>query len=78
MRLYFPGATYQNGKETNILRVYFGRRTLADALNQFQTWTDGGFRLSAAWIRVVEDGQEVSRYTVKRNKVSKNKYEWYV
>ena len=78
MRLYYPGATYQVNGETKTLRVYFGKCTINDALKKFQTWTDEGFRISAAWIRIVDDGNEVTRATVKRKKISKNKYEWYV
>ena len=78
MRLFFPGATYQVGNETKTLRVYFGWRTITDALDQFQEWTDEGFRLSATWLRIVEDGKEVAKYPVKRTKIGKNKYRWYV
>ena len=78
MRLYFPGATYNVCGETKTLRVYFGKRTIIDALNQFQEWTDEGFRLSATWLRIVDDGKEVAKYPVKRTKIGKNKYEWYV
>lgn len=77
MRLYFPGATYNVNGETKTLRVYFGKPTIIDALDQFQTWVDEGFRPSATWIRVVEDGKEIAKYPVKRSKVGKNKYEWY-